>query len=203
MPRNSILEKAKSLERELRLKEDFLINLKDEDDWSFIIKLHAFFEAALSHLLTEALGHEKLKSIFTRLELGNKQTGKIAFIKALNLLEKTDRRFIDQLSKLRNEIVHNVSKVSFDLIEYVTNLNSTEFDNFVKSFTTFFIPRNPNLDADQKLFVQNLFKQHPKFAIWESAMTTVGLIFGAQRIAQADLRLGILEEIKQFTADEE
>ena len=200
MPRNSILEKAKSLERELGLKEDFLINLKDEDDWSFIIKLHAFIEAATSHLLIKALGHEKLMSIFTRLELGNKQTGKIAFIKALNLLEKTDRRFIGQLSKLRNEIVHNVSKVSFDLIEYVKDLNSEEFDNFVKSFTTFFIPRDPKLDVDQNLFVRNLFKEHPKFAIWESAMTTVGLIYGAQRIAQADLRLGILEEIKQFTA---
>jgi len=34
-------------------------------------------------------------------------------------------------------------------------------------------------------------------------MTTVGLIYGAQRIAQADLRLGILEEIKQFTAEKE
>ena len=202
MPRNSILEKAKSLERELSLKEGFLIKLKDEDDWSFIIKLHAFIEAAVSHLLSKALGQDKLLGIFTRLELGNKQTGKIAFIKALDLLEKTDRRFIDELSKLRNEIVHNVSKVSFDLIEYVNNLNPEKFDKFVKSFTTFFIPRNPNLNIEQELFVRDLFKEHPKFAIWESAVTTVGLIYGAQRIAQADLRLGILEEIKQFTTDE-
>ena len=71
MPRNTILEKAKSLERELSLKEDFLIKLKDEDDWSFIIKLHTFIEAAVSHLLSKALGHDKLLGIFTRLEHGN------------------------------------------------------------------------------------------------------------------------------------
>ncbi len=133
---------------------------------------------------------------------GNKQTGKSAFIKALNLLEKTDRRFINELSELRNNIVHDVSKVSFDLIEYVNNLKPKEFDEFVKSFTTFFIPRNPNLNIEQKNFVRDLFKEHPKFAIWESAVTTIGLIYGAQRITQADLRLGILEEIKQFTTDE-
>jgi len=203
MPRKSILNRAKNLEKELSLKEGFLLRLKDEDDWSFIIKLHAFIEAAISNLLTKSVGHNKLLNIFTRLELGNKQTGKIAFAKALSLLDKTDRRFIHELSNLRNEIVHNVSKVSFDLLEYVNNLNEKNLDKFIKSFTTFFIPRNPNLNAEQKLFIRNLFKEHPKFAIWESAMTTVGLIYGAEKTTQADLRLKIIEEIRQFTNKEE
>ena len=109
---------VKLLERELGIREGFLQSLKNEDDWSFIIKVHALLEGAISHLLCKALGHDQLSEVFSYIEISNKRSGKIAFVKALSLLEKPDRRFINSLSELRNRVVHDVSNVDFNLKEY-------------------------------------------------------------------------------------
>ena len=39
--------------QKLGLPEGFYNNLLNEDDWSFVIKLSALFEAAATHVLTE------------------------------------------------------------------------------------------------------------------------------------------------------
>ena len=58
-------------EKELNLPNGFFLNLLiKEDDWSFIIKLHALVEAAVSHLLASICG-DRLLDIFTRLELSS------------------------------------------------------------------------------------------------------------------------------------
>ena len=38
-------------EKKLGVPSGFVKKLLDEDDWSFIIKLHALFEASCAHLL--------------------------------------------------------------------------------------------------------------------------------------------------------
>jgi hypothetical protein len=52
---DKIPKNIKDIERDLGLPIGFLVTLKEEDDWSFIIKLHALFEAAYSHLLSQTL----------------------------------------------------------------------------------------------------------------------------------------------------
>src|SRR5208283_2682599 len=89
------------LETKLNLEKGFFFKITDEDDWSFIIKLHALIEAAVSHLLTDVLGREELSDVFAELEMSNKKRGKLAFVRALNLLDEDDRRFISKLSELR------------------------------------------------------------------------------------------------------
>lgn len=39
------------LESKIGVKSGFFASLLEEDDWSFVIKLHALFEAACTHLL--------------------------------------------------------------------------------------------------------------------------------------------------------
>ena len=39
------------LEAKVGVKENFFRGLLEEDDWSFVIKLHALFEASCTHLL--------------------------------------------------------------------------------------------------------------------------------------------------------
>ena len=57
------------IENQLGLPTGFLRSLYDhEDDWSFVIKSHAFLEAALTHLLAEHLGKEDLLPVFAYLE---------------------------------------------------------------------------------------------------------------------------------------
>jgi len=43
--------------RELSLPRRFLADLRQEDDWSFVVKSHALAESALTHLLATRLGH--------------------------------------------------------------------------------------------------------------------------------------------------
>jgi hypothetical protein len=90
-----------------------------EDDWSFVIKSHAFLEAALTHLLADHLGKADLLPVFAYLETSNVRTGKLAFVKAFDLLDKGARRFIHTLSELRNDLVHEVGNVNFSFSSYV------------------------------------------------------------------------------------
>lgn len=74
-------------EKDIGLPAGFLVNLLiKEDDWSFIIKLHALVEAAVSHLLATICG-EELLTVFTRLQLSSETVGKLAFAKALHTLD--------------------------------------------------------------------------------------------------------------------
>lgn len=103
------------LQEKLNLPKDFFKNLLQEDDWSFIIKLHALIEAACGSLLLYHFDEPGLKTIISRLELSNKTTGKIAFLKELELLGDNNRRFVSSLSEWRNNFVHNVQNCNSKL----------------------------------------------------------------------------------------
>src|SRR3546814_18866509 len=79
------------LEAKIGVRENFFKDLLGEDDWSFVIKLHALFEAACTHLLLFHFKEPELTDIFARLELSNKATGKIAFLGKLELLGKDNQ----------------------------------------------------------------------------------------------------------------
>jgi hypothetical protein len=122
------------LEASIGVAQGFFAGLQHEDDWSFIIKLHAVFEATVTHLLTYHFKEEPLSELFARLELSNKTTGKLAFLKALELVGKENRRYISSLSELRNVLVHDVRNCSFDLKEMVGGYTDKELRGFAVSF---------------------------------------------------------------------
>ena len=135
-------------EERLKIKKGFYVGLLlEKDDWSFIIKLHALVEAALSHLLAELIGlavkdylpdekkPEGLEEVFSWLELSNKRTGKVAFVKALDIFPKEHRRFIHSPSELRNQLVHDVRNVSFSFSEYLEGLDKEKRNAFILAFT--------------------------------------------------------------------
>jgi len=64
--------------------------------------MHALMEAAVTHLLAERLGDAKLEEVFSFTEFANPRSGKLAFAKALGLLESDERRFLQRLAELRN-----------------------------------------------------------------------------------------------------
>jgi len=128
------------IETQLGLPTGFLISLyAHEDDWSFVIKAHAFLEAALTHLLADHLGKEDLLPVFAYLETSNVRTGKLAFVKAFDLLDKGARRFIHTLSELRNDLVHEVSNVGFKFDAHVAQLSDKERKEFVGAFDYAFV----------------------------------------------------------------
>ena len=103
------------LERDCGLPIGFCLALLRESDWSFVIKLHALLETAVSQLLVNALARKELADVFASLEMSNTKTGKLAFVKSLNLLPKAHLDFIRALSELRNQLAHRVQNVSFNI----------------------------------------------------------------------------------------
>jgi hypothetical protein len=129
-----LTESLTSLERDLGLPEGFCLKLKVEDDWSFVIKLHALIECAVAEQLTRTFERKELADVFSRFELSNTKTGKLALIKALNLLPLGHVQFIRNLSELRNALAHKVQNVNLSLVEYFRTKTAKYRPNEVKKF---------------------------------------------------------------------
>jgi len=165
----SMAEQIPKLERTLGIDPGFFDKLQDEDDWSMIIKLHALIESAVSELLTRQFKSIALKETFSKLELSNKRTGKMAFVAALELVGDAERRYISALSELRNKLVHNIHNVGYDLGAEVKKMDKQQFNQFMKNFNT--------LSTDEDDVVTDLFRGDPIQALWYGAMTVLAMIY--------------------------
>jgi hypothetical protein len=114
------------LNETIGISETFHEGLRDDDDWTFIIKLHAMIEAGLNHLLNHHFDNPLLAATFARLETSDKRTGKIAFVQACDLLPQPCVRFIRALSEVRNLLVHDVRNFGFDLSAHETGMDSNQ-----------------------------------------------------------------------------
>jgi hypothetical protein len=117
--------------KHLQLPENTTLGILSGDDWSFVIRCHAVIEALVSALLAAHLD-PRLVPLFERLELGDVDSGKLAFAKALGLLSNDQRRFISLLSMLRNRLAHNPRHLSFDFDSYFESLDKNQRANFCK-----------------------------------------------------------------------
>jgi hypothetical protein len=164
------------VEHRLGLPTGFCERLFAEDDWSFIIKLHALCEAVITTALTSAFGNPDLEPIFSRLEMSQRQIGKAAFARAANLVVDTEARFLYSLSELRNRLVHSVANVTFDLTRHVATLDINQRRNFVMAFGYW-------EQGDERAFeaVAKWVCEQPKEAMWR-----IGLMVVATMAVQAE-----------------
>lgn len=172
----SIEEAVSLLEVDLEIRQGFLMKLKDEDDWSFVIKSHAFLEAALGHLISDALSETVLHGVLANLETSNARSGKLAFIKALSLLDEEARRFIRSFSELRNSLVHDIGQVDFSFDYYLNSLDKQQKTSFVKSFGYFANGITFEL-GDQVLDTTEFMLSSPKRGVWFSVMALCSVIY--------------------------
>jgi hypothetical protein len=134
---DSAAAEVNDLESRVGVPPGFFRKLLDEDDWTFVIKLHALFEAACTHLLLYHFREPNLAQVFSRLELSGKTTGKLEFLGHIGLLGKERRRFISSLSELRNSLVHDVRNCEFELKAFVGKLPPDALKTFAVSFSPF------------------------------------------------------------------
>jgi hypothetical protein len=117
-------EALRRMARDLGVPENLIAELFDEpNDWSFIIKAHALIEAALTEVLTVAIGREQLRGVVSRMSTGDKRQGKLAFAKSLGLLGKTVLRFVETLGRIRNQFVHDVHSVTLRIEDVVSRMS--------------------------------------------------------------------------------
>lgn len=79
--RKLMAEIGESMLEDFGHKSRFIIDLLDQDDWSFVIKAHAMLEAAVTELVLEHLGETRLKEVVDRLPLSDGQIGKVVIAK--------------------------------------------------------------------------------------------------------------------------
>jgi hypothetical protein len=173
---NTVEEAVKDFEKEMGIRQGFLESLLKEDDWSFVIKAHAFFESAFVHLLVALTEKRELEDIFSYLELSNAKTGKLAFAISLGILNEDEIRFVRKFSELRNLLVHNVKQVDFDLKAHVNNFNKNQLGSFVKTYSYF--AGGENFKYTDKIYnTANFVRSDPKRAIWFCVMIFAGVLY--------------------------
>lgn len=116
----TIRKRIKEIEKELSIPKGFFECLIKEDDWSLIIKLHSLIEAAVTHLIVKEIARPELEDVVANLALSDYRTGKMVFLRDLGLLNPY-HKYVQQLSKIRNDFVHNISNVRLSLKEYLDN----------------------------------------------------------------------------------
>jgi len=172
------------LQHRIGIKEDYFLKLLDEDDWSFIIKLHSLFEAACNHLLLYHLKEPRLADLICRIDLSSKPIGKLVFLERLELLSKENRKLISKLSEIRNTLVHDIRNCEFELKKMIEELEPQQLKQFAIDFSPFesivrkyefikgtkpFISTETDDILKKQIEVDNLMKRaidDPKFHIW-------------------------------------
>lgn len=164
----SLAKNITDLETKVGARKGFFAHLLEEDDWSFVIKLHALFEAACTHLLLYHFDEPNLSSVIGRLELSGRSTGKIEMLGKLDLLGKEKRRFISNLSELRNSLVHDVRNSEFAFEAFVKSLDPKQLRLFAVSFSPY--ESTIRKFAESPLFEKSLEPQLIKQAQVESVI---------------------------------
>lgn len=128
------------LETALGLPAHFFESIFHEDDWSFVLKLHALIEGALTMLLTERIGGAdatgELRSALSYLETSGRRVGKVKLATLLKSLQEDRAIFLYYLSELRNIFVHRIENVTLTLERHVASMDNNQRHNFVSDHPT-------------------------------------------------------------------
>lgn len=162
----------KELESSIGIQEGFFRDLADSKfDWSFVVGLYAFLEAAMTMLIVKAIAKEQLHGAISGLPMGQSQYGKMAFIKRLSLLSGNAVRFVQALSELRNRYVHDIKTFAFSLEEYLVHLDDKHKRNFIEAFG--YVLKDEIEIGQEKIKKEEFIRENPRFTIEFSAFFTV------------------------------
>src|SRR6266498_2185517 len=115
-----------------------------DNDWMLIVKLHAMIETGLNAALLKQFAVPELASVIAKLDTSNTATGKIAFAKALKILEPKSAVFVQKLSELRNLCVHDVRNFEFQLDKHLDGLSDDKRNELVKPVMKLVAPESKN-----------------------------------------------------------
>jgi hypothetical protein len=146
-------------EKRVGLPTGFVYSLAQEDDWTFVIKIHALYETALTHILATTFGNEKLAEALAEISMDHK----LKLASACSLFDKEDRGMLHALSKLRNKLVHSVDQVAFSFYTYLTDPNRKR--NFLESFVQIW-PDPIILPGDRKVEREAFVIENPRITVW-------------------------------------
>jgi hypothetical protein len=182
---------VKKLERELGLPDGWYFSLlKETSDWAFVIKLHALFEAALVHVIDANLKRPELRDHIERLAVHGR-LGKVAVAKALKAIEPKHIKFIEALSGIRNDCIHDVRNVNFSFEGYIDGLPNDDRNRVLAAFSDLLQDELP-LEKDKTVSRDVLVKGNTQLAFWIAATLVLAEIYLNKELAEV-LSKGFLE----------
>jgi hypothetical protein len=184
---------AERILKNMGLPATFLLDIyREKDDWSFIIKLHALIEGVSTHLLVSDLDDERLSDVIAHLEMSNTRAGKVAFLKALGLMDSDDRAYVAALSELRNALVHRVENVNFNLEADDGGPTSAPRDRLLKSTEKFWKPviELNGAKVQRAVFVS----ENRRLTIWMRALLLIET-FGPNMPSKDDTRAQLVRAL--------
>jgi hypothetical protein len=117
----------------------FLEALENDSDWAFIIKSHAFLEALLSSLLDSYSGSFRLGAMAARLPMNSADgVSMLELVKANELLNSEQIRFIKKIGEIRNQLAHKIDMVAaFSFDDYIASLDGNQLKNWRRDIAYF------------------------------------------------------------------
>lgn len=172
-------------------------SILSENDWMLIIKLHATMEAALNSTLLLQFGAPELKKTISKLDTSNTATGKVAFAKALKILEPQSAVFIQKLSELRNLCVHDIKNFNFDLIGYLSELEEVKRNELLNIVAK---EIKPDFElAGARMTAKDLVKVHPRLSLVVATMNVLmQLHFHHEKLIHRDLKSEVCRKKAQL-----
>jgi hypothetical protein len=110
-------------EKRLGIPAGYLIEVWDNNDWAFVIKLHALVEASLKKTLPASIGDGSLKSNEVgRLRLVGDGLTQVKLARVHGLISARDAEFIHRLAKIRNRFAHDLAGLEDGLRQHLDGL---------------------------------------------------------------------------------
>ncbi len=196
---DEMLADAKRFEDRLGLRPGFYESLREEDDWSFVIKLNALFEGACTHALVARLRAPEIEEQLARLELADTSTGKVKLLSVLGCISAEQSTFLRKFAELRNALVHNVSRVAFDYAQYLGSLDSNQRDQFVKVFGSGW---REELELGGKRVPRAKFVlENPKLSVWFASIEILGTLYLEFELSEVRFKTTVLEEYRKIAQE--
>lgn len=176
----------------LGIPDSFLERLLTDDDWTFIIKLHAMIEGALNHVIPRFFDNSGLHKIIARLETSNPKTGKVAFAKACGLLPANAIKFIQYLSELRNLCAHEPKNFLFNIGNIVGNMTEEQKASWLEKVD--FEVKYPLILKGEKGDRRKAYLRHPRLALHKGTE----IIMRYLHCEEIKIEKELLEEVVDF-----
>jgi hypothetical protein len=113
-------ETLEKLAGHLNVTEEFMLSIRDDNDWLFIIKIHSLIESAITSFMIDLHPEGHLKNALSKLNFGG-GNGLLTVANEFKLVADQYMPFIRFLLLLRNKFVHNIKNYNTNLDEYISS----------------------------------------------------------------------------------
>jgi hypothetical protein len=196
--RTEIQQKVDEFEERLGLPSGFYMQLLNEDDWSFVIKISALIEAACTHILSYKFRHPELEDNFSYLEQGNRKVGRVALLKKSNAIYEEQAKVLFSLAELRNALAHNIKNTNFNFDKYLDSLDKNQISKFVREFGNG-VKDEIVFENNIKVKKNNFVLENPKLSIWLTCHEIMACLYIEIEATDIAAKLGTLRGLENLT----